>query len=399
MDDTMLCAAVCGSRQAYEQLTRIGFSEGDFSEVGRVVIDAASEQYRRDTELQRVSPDLLRSQAERRYGKGSMADHVMEFVGQFPRDLSKINVLEEYRLLRLGRCSTTLATLLASGKHGPETQDELAKYQALVAGDQGEEFKPRLTLEDFEAQDSDRIPIYPKQLRSFIGDGVHRGHNITVYGRPNSAKTMFVINNAAIFAKTGYKVLYVANEEPAQDITRRLLARMSQIDIDELENPERLREAFRRAGQAYRDNWHLLHKAQCTYADIRRAAARINPDLIIVDQLKNIHVSEDNRALQLDRLARQVRELGIEFDAVTMSVTQAGESAEGRLILGMSDVEWSNTGIPGAADLMIGIGVNDEFLADNKRMLSICKNKIKNQHGAMPVWIDAQTTRISGTAL
>jgi archaellum biogenesis ATPase FlaH len=323
----------------------------------------------------------------------------MEFVDRFPSDVSKVNVSEEYRLLRLGRTATTLATYLASGQHGETTQEALAQYQTLVAGEAGEEFKERMTLDDFDADEGERIRLYPSQLSSHIGEGVHRGHNVTIFGRPNSGKSMLALNNAACLAKNGYKVLYVANEEPPADITRRLLSRMSKIDIDELEDRDTLKRAFGMAGKAYNRNWVLLHKAAVTAADIRRACARLRPDVVIVDQIKNVAVAEDNRALQLDKLARQVREIGIEFGAVTISVTQAGESAEGRLILGQTDVEWSNTGIPGAADLMIGIGVNDEFLADDKRLLTICKNKIKNSHGSFPVWIDPQRTLVSGRAL
>lgn len=399
MDDTLLLAAICKDRKAYESLANIGVNAKEFTEVGRVVFECACDQYQRDSDAKSVSESLLRSQVERRYGKGSMADSVMDFVRQFPRDVSKVNTVEEYRLLRLSRTASTLASLLASGQHGTETQETIERYRALVEAEAGEEEADRLTYDDFLQQDGERIKLYPTQLSSFIGAGVHRGHNVTIFGRPNSGKSMLALNNAACLAKNGYKVLYVANEEPAQDVTRRVLSRMSGLDIEMLDDSDTLKTAFARGGEAYKKNWHLLHKSQLTYTDIRRAAARIRPDVIVVDQLKNIHVNEDNRALQLDRLARQVRELGIEFGAVTISVTQAGESAEGKLVLGMSDVEWSNTGIPGAADLMIGIGVNDEFLADDKRMLSICKNKVKNEHGAMPVWIDAQTTKVSGRAL
>ena len=399
MDETLLLAAICGSRRAYENALRIGLASGDFTETGRVILDSATDQYTRDADAKAVSRDILRSQVERKFGAGSMADSVVEFVDRFPRDVSKVNVVEEYRLLRLARTSTTLATLLASGNHGEATQEALVQYATLAAGEEGEEFKERLTLDDFDDDRSARIALYPKELNSYIKGGVHRGHNITVNGRPNSAKTMFALNNAACLAKNGYRVLYVANEEPDQDITLRLLSRMAKMDIDKLDTREGRAEAMKRAGSAYKKNWILLHKANVTARDIRRQCARLRPDVVIVDQLKNVYVAEDNRALQLDKLARQVREIGIEFKCVTISVTQAGESAEGKLILGMTDVEWSNTGIPGAADLMIGVGLNDEFMSENKRMLTICKNKIKNQHGSFPVWIDAQRTLISGRAL
>ena len=75
-----------------------------------------------------------------------------------------------------------------------------------------------------------------------------------------------------------------------------------------------------------------------------------------------------------------------------MSVTQAGESAQNKLVLSMGDVEWSNTGIPGAADLMIGIGLDDEYLSTDKRMLSIPKNKVNGRHGAFPTWINPKRT-------
>jgi KaiC/GvpD/RAD55 family RecA-like ATPase len=399
MDELSLLAAICKSRKAYDKLERMGLDSQNFSEVASAVLNATRDQYKRDPDIEHASRDLVETALQRRYGKGSLADSAMALFDRFPRDVSKVNVVEEYRLLRLQRVSTALASKLASGDHGESTEELLDQYKSLSAGEEAESFKERLTEEDFAEDDSDRIMLYPKSLSTYIGKGVRRGHNVTVYGRPNSAKSMFALSNAAILIKHGYRVLYIANEEPAQDITLRLLARLTRMPLDELQSCSQARsEAFRRAEPEYR-NWILLHKGEITARDIRRQAARLNPDVIILDQLKNVHVAEDNRALQLDKLARQVREIGIDYNAVTMSLTQAGESAEQKLKLGMSDVEWSNTGIPGAADLMIGIGVNDAWNAEGKRLLTISKNKIKNEHGSFPVWINPNYTVMSGKAL
>ena len=391
MDETNLLAALFRQRGSYENLLRVGMESNDFSEAGKFVVTAIGEQYKRDEHCYAASVDVLRSQAERRFGKGSMADSIMDFVSTFPDDVSGVNTVEEYRLLRLARCSTTLATLLATGQHGDETATLLDKYKRLSSGEEGDEFKPRLDAEDFEDDESQRIKISPTSLNSYIGGGVLRGHNITVYGRPDSGKSLFAINQAAYACKQGYRVLYVANEEPAADITRRLLSRLAGIDIEKLRMRENLLRALDKAGEPY-ENWYLFHRAGVTARDISRQAARIKPDFLIVDQLKNVATNADNRALQLDTLARQVRELGIEHECVTMSVTQAGESAHMKLNLQMNDVEWSNTGIPGAADLMIGIGLDEEYLATDKRMLSVPKNKVNGKHGAFPVWIDPQRT-------
>jgi KaiC/GvpD/RAD55 family RecA-like ATPase len=282
--------------------------------------------------------------------------------------------------------------MLATGQHGDETRALLDKYSDLRNGSTEEAVESwRLTIEDFEDDNSVRIPIAPASLNNYIGGGVLRGHNITVYGRPDSGKSMFALNCAAALVRAGHRVLYVANEEPARDITLRLLARLCDIDVGELRDHDTLAQALEYCAPQYA-GWHLLHRAGITIDGIRAAADKIKPDVIVVDQLKNVAVNDDNRALQLDKLARQVRELGIEFDAVTISVTQAGESAHNRLVLGLGDVEWSNTGIPGAADLMIGIGVDDLYDSEGKRMISLPKNKVNGKHGAFPVWVNPKRT-------
>ena len=397
MDESKLVSVILNSRAAYERLNGIGIETHNFGDAGGYIVSAAAEQYTRDPDLQRADRDVLRTQVERRFGKGSMADSAMEFVAGLPLDVSAINVSEEYRLLRLERCATTLATMLATGQHGQDTSDLLVRYAALVAGEEGEAFKPRLTYDDFQDDNAARVALSPRSLNDYIGGGVLRGHNITVYGRPESGKSLFAINQAAAASVAGLRVLYVANEEPAQEITKRLLSRLANVDILKLRNQEILREAFKRAEAAYA-NFSLLHRAGCSARDISRQCARLRPDFVIVDQLKNLQCADDNRALQLDTVARQVREIGIAHDCVTMSITQAGESAQNKLVLGMTDIEWSNTGIPGAADLMIGIGADEEYLSTNKRMLSVPKNKANGKHGCFPVWINPQRTAVLSRA-
>lgn len=393
MDDTRLTAAILQDRRNYETI-RSSLNPADLPEAAQALVDAAAQQYQRDSGLSKVDFSVLRTQIERRFGRGGMAGSIMDYVASLPRDVSGINVAEEYRLLQLARVSTTLATLLASGHHGDDTQEHLAKYKSLLAGGEGESFKERLGLEDFEGDAGTRIPVYPEALSRFIGGGLLPGHNVAVYGRPDSGKSMFALNMAAGFVRDGRRVLYVANEEPATEITKRLLSRLTGIGLDAmLRDPEQIGRALTDVkNMGWYDNWFLLHKAGCTVGDVDRAARRVNPDLVVVDQIKNLQCSDDNRALQLDTLARRVREIGIDHKCITISVTQAGESAHNRLNLTMGDVEWSNTGIPGAADLMIGLGVDEEYLATDRRMLSIPKNKVNGKHGTFTVFVDPNTT-------
>jgi hypothetical protein len=59
----------------------------------------------------------------------------------------------------------------------------------------------------------------------------------------------------------------------------------------------------------------------------------------------------------------------------------------------MGDVDFSNTGIPGAADCMIGIGATREYIAQGHRMLSFPKNKIGGVSGREPVRVTLDATR------
>jgi KaiC/GvpD/RAD55 family RecA-like ATPase len=392
VDETLLVAAMCRSRSAYEQAIRIGVEPTDFGEAAAFIMQCCGKQYGRDVSMASIDETILVAQINRRWGTGSLARTVLDFVATLPDKVSGINIVEEYRLLRLDKISTTLATRLATGQHDDETEALLGRYHLLRNGEEEEsQAKLRLEPEDFEDDETARIPVYPGSLNNYIGGGILRGHNITIYGRPDSGKSMLALNNAAGLILHGYRVLYVANEEPAQDITRRLLSRLCSVDITELRDLTNVRQAIDSVRDAY-DRWFLFHKASVTAAAIAKLAHKVKPDVIIVDQLKNVAVDDDNRALQLDKLARQVRELGVTYNAATISVTQAGESAQDKLILGMGDIEWSNTGIPGAADLLIGIGVDQDYDKQSKRMLSIPKNKVNGKHGAFPVWVRPERT-------
>ena len=60
----------------------------------------------------------------------------------------------------------------------------------------------------------------------------------------------------------------------------------------------------------------------------------------------------------------------------------------------MGDVDSSNTGIPGAADLMIGVGVTDALEKAGQRLLSLPKNKLGVVRAAIPVSLDPYRSKM-----
>jgi hypothetical protein len=190
-------------------------------------------------------------------------------------------------------------------------------------------------------------------------------------------------------------VLYVANEEPDYEITKRLLSNMTDVGLDEMRHEkDAVRRAFKTVGKDY-GNWTLLHEAQISLRDVERAVVRVKPHIVIVDQLQNLVSKEDNRVIQLDRTARGVREIAIKHNCFAMSITQAGDSADEQLELRMGDIDWSNTGIPAAVDLMLGIGVTGEWFDRGWRSISVMKNKVNGTKGHMKVYTDINHTRFS----
>ena len=72
---------------------------------------------------------------------------------------------------------------------------------------------------------------------------------------------------------------------------------------------------------------------------------------------------------------------------IGLSVTQAGDRSQGHnqdgpLYLSAGDVDSSRVGLPGTADLQVGIGSNKEMMARGLRMLNFAKNKLSSDPGS-----------------
>jgi KaiC/GvpD/RAD55 family RecA-like ATPase len=267
----------------------------------------------------------------------------------------------------------------------------IEKYQEL--GREGTTEKDRPDLDDLLAANADgvRMRLYPAGVNRACRGGALPGHNITVFARPEAGKTLLAINIAAGFLRDGRRVLYTGNEEPIDDLVRRTLARLSGVPLSRIyESNDALRQAYRKAGDLY-DRFYPKQTVSGRLSEVEALVRKYKPDVVIIDQLRNLTSGgESNKTLDLDKIAQGIRDLAKREQIVTVGLTQAGDSADQKLKLGMGDIEWSNTGIPAAADLMIGMGVNDKWDANNRRMINLPKNKIGGQHVSFPVFIDSE---------
>ena len=248
------------------------------------------------------------------------------------------------------------------------------------------DFHDLLSVMDNES----KIKMYPQSLNDRIDGGLVRGDMVIVGGRPEAGKSAFCITNMAGMAYRGQKVLYAGNEDAAQRIIVRTISCLTgRSKAAIIQDPEGTMQLARQRGY---NNLVFAHPVN-TVPHLRALIKKHKPDVVVVDQIRNYRVKSENRTGQLEQSTIAVRGLAGEFNCAIIAVTQVGDSGEGKLRLSMGDIDSSKTGIPGACDVMILIGVDSNFDAANSRMLNLPKNKSGGGHDSWACRIDPTISR------
>lgn len=358
-----------------------------------------SAYYTRDVAASSVNPETLRASLARRYTNPKHAKSVDELVtGLIESDVSTLNVTALLRQGLVDRTGLALAAALASRRPDEETGPLLDAYRsALDSGTETdndtdgdvtwkEAIKSRINR-------LDRIQLTPRVLNERLGGGLLPGTSVVIFGRPESGKSALALTIACGCARRGVKVLYVGNEDPIQSLMVRAVANLSGKTIAEIEaNPD---EAELIAIKRGASNLVFKQLAPGTLFELDRACRAIKPRVLIVDQLRNLSAKgSENFVQNLDALARGIRAIGLRNGVATVAVTQAGDSASGKPILGMGDIDSSNTGIPGAADVLIGVGVTESLESAGVRKLSLPKNKLTGNHEPFEVRFNSALSKV-----
>src|SRR5690606_11302405 len=116
----------------------------------------------------------------------------------------------------------------------------------------------------------------------------------------------------------------------------------------------------------------MLELTPGTISEIDYYLEEVQPDVLVLDQIRNIRGGGDKLTQRLEQVATDVRSLLKKHGAIGVSVTQAGDKTERHgqeppIWLSMADVDSSRTGLPAQVDLMLGIGVNEELRAQGVR--------------------------------
>lgn len=393
MNEHKMLSALSNDRDCYEQLKHL-LEDGDFSDRGQVILKEIKEFYNHDHNATHIDKDLLTEKFEHDYPKHFQ---VFKQIIDGLEDVSVPNVISLYLEFKKDQIEQKIAYAFlgndeaTKGRLLQEYNDVLALDQEEVEGGgvhQGTSLKD--LAESF--QEENLIKVYPKLLNDILGGGVTKQTHILIYAYTEVGKSLWGVNMASGFLFSGRKVLYVGNEDPTDLMLMRFYSRLTQMArYDLLKDVERAESLAKERGY---DNLVFAPADPGTPAEIENLIQRHEPEIIVVDQLSNLHIKKSSKVELLEQAAKEVRKLCKRYDVTALSLAQGADTAENKRFLDVSDVYYSNVGVQGQTDVMIGVGMDEEFQEQNKRGVSICKNKITARHDHFVVSVDPHLSKV-----
>ena len=390
-----LLACALHSRQDYELiLSYISVKSNSYSKEFQLLLGKIGEYYARDSDAGVVSSDVLMAQIGETLRSEKLVARLTEFVNEAAAGTASLANVKAVILLAkqqevADKLSAALVTDLGSEKIDALVE-ELKELRSKNSLDDNQDDDILHNVDLFKLMEEEYDPtnvieLYPRSLNDRLDAGAKKGHHVTLFGMSNIGKSAFSINLGCGTARQGKRVMHLINEDRGQDIYIRYVSNLSDMDKHSVrDNPHLANERALAKGLG---NVIVKDIKPGSPEEIKRLVEKYKPDVIIVDQLRNLIVKADSRVNQLERAATEMRNIAKQCGVLVVSVTQAGDSARDKLVLDGGDIDFSNVGIPAQADLLIGIGCNAEYEQQGLRMLTLIKNKIGAEEDHFPVKI------------
>lgn len=362
----------------------------------RLIYEEIGEFYDKDDKVQAVDKGILISRLGRRVTNEALKTSITNKVKAL-RKVSDVNLVDEVVAVKKHSYEKELGVAFASFDHKRITE-LLPEYQTLDDSMEAAKVKGKNGLDMFdtffdEEADNQLIKLKPKCLNQALSGGIRRHHHVLFFARPDVGKTTWAIDQAAFIVYQGFRVLYCTNEDHEFDYRDKITVRMLGKSLKWMkQNRAKAREILAKRGM---DRFIFEHMTPGTIRELTALVVRHKPDVLIVDQSRNIKINDSNRVTGLEKVEQGIRTIGQRYNCATISITQAGESAVGRSVLRMEDTDFSNTGMQSAADVMIGMGMKHEWHTSGHRMITVCKNKRGKDKSPKRVCIDFAVNKVS----
>lgn len=398
MEQHLLSAAL-KDRESLYLITQY-ITAKQYSREFQILIDKIKEYYDKDADAEHVVLDVLVAGITETVQNKKHVDNFVQILNEaMEADTSAANVQDVILKAKTNEVGLRLSVALVNGDKGVgELMDqyrELSHYTTL--DEMAQTGTTVLTFEDLDAVTANRLEhkgelkVYPLALNERLDGGASGGHHIVTFARPEMGKTAFNVTIACGFARQGADGIYFINEDRIEDVYMRILYNLSGLGkVDFMLNPQRVRDLALQNGLRH---IRLIELSPGTPSQVEAFVDKFRPRWMVMDQLRNLNVKEANKVLQLEYATSAMRNIGKKYNVLTVSTTQAGDSAEGKALLTMGDVDFSNTGVAAQADVLIGIGGTPTDVAEDRRIINITKNKLSGRHENFPVRIRRDLSR------
>lgn len=407
VSETSLLAAAVASREDYDAVAA-HVEQGDLTTQGWLVWSAIGDYYARDRRTTYVDKLILSASLQRAHPRH--ADVFRVLLDELPAESGGRNVMRELLAIKRDAVGDKLMGAIAAKVPAAELRPVIEAMASLTEAQEllDVNLPPLLdvTPENVlgKMEDGKRISFYPKYLNKRTRGGFLPGHVVLVFGRVNVGKSAIAIYNTAGWLRDGLRVLYIENEDIEAETAERIMCAVSGQTRDDAR--------FHRATfikRLYAAGWDakrlcIPEPAPDTLAGIEAAVRGFKPDVVVVNQARNLAVGgkNANAAVVMDDVAKGLRRIAKRYKVGMMLVTAANEGQmdrQGNIIekheLTMADCYSSRTGFPAAADVMIGVGSSKDLKAHDMLCLTLAKNKLdRDDFRPQYVKVDFTTGRI-----
>jgi hypothetical protein len=227
-----------------------------------------------------------------------------------------------------------------------------------------------------------------KLLNQSLGP-MHLGDFGAIMARPNAGKTTLAIQeilNWLLQMEDGSKAIIFNNEEKGEKLTayayKNLLKQpLSRIAV----NPGKATKDFQdKLGDR---RFYVDDRSKTTWA-IQRVLDKVKPKIVVFNLLakvKGAGSKDDSELVTLTKLYRWGREIGKDYECISLALHQADTSAEGEKFMNQQQMFGSKTEVQGELDVLFSIGKTLDVSSINNRWLTSCKNKQPDSPGMDPL--------------
>jgi len=382
--------ACCSSRDCFITVNAL-IDSSTLSDKGNIIFKGIQDYYAADQLAANVDKELLLSGLQRDYPNHAT---IFEAALQAEVEVSPPNVAKEVVALQLDRASDRMKDALESG-NSKELVASIARYQAISNRDgatkEVAQVYNNVSLEEIlrSTSDENRLKL-PKVIQDHLKRGPLRGHHISIAARPDGGKSTFGGEFLATFLEQGLRVMYLGNEDPKDDMLVRFCQRILRKDEATIaRNYEKAMKVLERKNWS---NLYFVEASPGSLSEINEIVEQIRPDVVIIDQIRNVHTGKDhNLTTKLEVGGQFIRNIAKKYSLLAVTITQVGDSGHHKPILDLNDIDGSNTGYQATIDLQIMVGFNHDMEQRGERMLTFPKNKLSGVKEPLKVKIDFDT--------